>query len=235
MELTSAFDGTPWNNDQEIYDYASHKKYQLGHAWEEVHGFLVEEGLDKDYAEAIIENLKELENTTTGIDAYDENVPSDESVGGWLAVFLYLGVGLGTLITLFSTFAVLSEPLLPSDFKLFGYGYILCFLVLAIMTLVQFHRKAKDAVAFGKGFTLLVLIDGIGCLFIGEYSGIRSIIWSIIWFSFLCVSVKVERMIPPGYRKASITSYIITGGAIIFLCLFIYKIHSLISLYSSLL
>lgn len=234
MEYTSPFEGTPWNSDQEIYDFASQKRYEIGHPWEKVHEFLTAEGLDKDYAEAIIGNLKEQESATNIFD-YEDSIPSDESIGGWLAVFLYLGVGLGILISLFSIFDALAEPFLPTDLKSIGYCYILCFLLQGIMTIVQFHRKSSDAVAFGKGFTLLVFIDGLGCVFLGDPSGMRSILWSIIWFSFLCVSLKVKRMIPPTYRKASVGSYIIPALGIFFTCMFFYKLHSLISEYSTLL
>lgn len=61
IESNSPFEGTPWNSDQEIYDFASHKRSQLGHDWDEVHSLLTAEGLNHDYAGAIIANLKEQE------------------------------------------------------------------------------------------------------------------------------------------------------------------------------
>lgn len=63
-ELNTPFTNTPWNDDQEIYDFASQKRYQMGHSWEEVHTFLAAEGLDPDYADAIIANMKEQEAIT---------------------------------------------------------------------------------------------------------------------------------------------------------------------------
>lgn len=61
IEFKSPFEGTPWNSDQDIYDFASHKRYQLSYEWEDVQSFLTAEGLDHDYAKAIVENLKEQE------------------------------------------------------------------------------------------------------------------------------------------------------------------------------
>lgn len=56
--LESPFAGTPWKNDQEIYDYANHRIVEKGWDWDQVKAALVNEGLNSDYADAIIENLK---------------------------------------------------------------------------------------------------------------------------------------------------------------------------------
>ena len=57
-EFNSPFEGTPWNSDEEIYDFVSHKRNQIGHDWDEIHSFLTAEGLDGDYAHAIITNFQ---------------------------------------------------------------------------------------------------------------------------------------------------------------------------------
>lgn len=57
FDNVSVFEGTPWTSDQEIYDYASHRKYNLGWDWNNIKDALIKEGLDADYAQAIIQNL----------------------------------------------------------------------------------------------------------------------------------------------------------------------------------
>lgn len=57
--FSSPFTGTPWKSDQEIYDFASHKRSDLGWEWPQVKAELVKQGLDPGYADAIIENLEE--------------------------------------------------------------------------------------------------------------------------------------------------------------------------------
>lgn len=61
-EYASPFEGTPWNNDDEIYEFALHKRNQIGYDWEAIHSSLTAEGLNSDYAQAIIANLQEQEN-----------------------------------------------------------------------------------------------------------------------------------------------------------------------------
>ena len=56
--LSSPFEGTPWSNDEEIYDFAIKKKQRYECDWNDVVPFLTAEGLDSNYAQAIVENLK---------------------------------------------------------------------------------------------------------------------------------------------------------------------------------
>lgn len=54
---SSPFVGTPWNSDQEIYNYAVHRRYELGWDWIDVKNDLTSNGLNERYADAIIQNL----------------------------------------------------------------------------------------------------------------------------------------------------------------------------------
>lgn len=55
------FQGTPWSSDQEIYDYAMGLKQNVGWEWHNVRNSLVSQGLDEQYADAIIANLIAVE------------------------------------------------------------------------------------------------------------------------------------------------------------------------------
>ena len=54
---TLQYGNTPWESDEEIYEYASHRRYELGWKWNVIKYDLVKMGLDEGYADAIIENL----------------------------------------------------------------------------------------------------------------------------------------------------------------------------------
>lgn len=54
----SPFYGTPWSSDDEIYDYVIQRKYVDHWDWENVKESLMMEGLDGDYADAIIAYLQ---------------------------------------------------------------------------------------------------------------------------------------------------------------------------------
>lgn len=58
----SQFTGTPWKSDEEIYEFVLHRKNRMGLEWEDINKHLVKEGLDEEYAYAIIENLKNAEH-----------------------------------------------------------------------------------------------------------------------------------------------------------------------------
>ena len=67
-EQSSPFEGTPWSNDEEIYDFAIKKQQRYECKWDEVVPFLTAEGLDSDYAKSIVDNLKESYESTRTMD-----------------------------------------------------------------------------------------------------------------------------------------------------------------------
>ena len=208
---------------EENYDQQYEERDNTAPQYEDETGTEMELGYEMETDTGAIE----LDDQSYG---FQESAPGDESIGGWLAVFLFLGVGGGVILSLASTLPELSNPLIPGDISAWGYGYMLCFALLGLMTIIQFFRRSKDAVSLAKNFTILVFLDGLAGIFIGDWGSIRSVIWSLIWFAFLCSSTKVERMFPPEYRKASWISWtLLTVGAIMLIGFF-YKIHSLLAL-----
>lgn len=92
---SSPFTNTPWNSDEEIYTYAAHKKNNLGWEWADIKNSLVNQGLDPDYAEAIIQNLIEVSDNS---DSESEGSPSyvKGMIGGIITALIigYLGAKL---------------------------------------------------------------------------------------------------------------------------------------------
>lgn len=56
--LNSPFDGTPWNNDDEIYDFVIEKKFGNDWDWDSIKASLLKNGLNEEYADAIIANIR---------------------------------------------------------------------------------------------------------------------------------------------------------------------------------
>ena len=76
-------EGTPWNSDQEIVDFALQKRNELGYEWEDVLSLLNSEGLDKDHAEAIISNLREQEEVSAKQDINERKWIAGVLSFGW--------------------------------------------------------------------------------------------------------------------------------------------------------
>ena len=76
-------EGTPWNSDQEIVDFALQKRNELGYEWEDVLSLLNSEGLDNDHAEAIISNLKEQEEVSAKQDINERKWVAGVLSFGW--------------------------------------------------------------------------------------------------------------------------------------------------------
>lgn len=68
QEIGSKFIGTPWKNDQEIYDFASERHDIMGCDWNRIKAELIAKGLNVAYAEAIIDNLEVVETEEAGND-----------------------------------------------------------------------------------------------------------------------------------------------------------------------
>lgn len=74
IQLASPLEGTPWTTDDEIYEYASHRRYQLGWDWNDVKTDLVSRGLNGGYADAIIVNLMEAYGYGSASSPFEQNV-----------------------------------------------------------------------------------------------------------------------------------------------------------------
>lgn len=129
----------------------------------------------------------------------------DEKISGWLAFFLWVSVGLSTIVNIIITainsdvYAFLSiSPLL------------LLQTVSAVLTIYCFYKRKGNAIACAYCYLLTILFFAIINL-IGDAMGvslsekeiistIRSLVWVIIWFVYLYVSKQVERIIPINTR-----------------------------------
>ena len=106
QEIGSQFIGTPWVNDQEIYDFASERRDVMGWDWNRVKAELVAKGLSVSYADAIIENMKMAEEVS--------NTPKTSNM------FLrYLG-GVFLVIVISFVARLLIGPIYPGSEKFIG-------------------------------------------------------------------------------------------------------------------
>lgn len=133
----------------------------------------------------------------------------DERINGWLAFFLWVGVGVGATISFFSILmAMFADP--------FGWIVTSCQFVLitaivlvAVLTILGFYRRWPNAVALAKTYIALMFIDGLFNGLVGflledasmAFDTFRSLVWSAIWFTYLLCSAKVAGRIPSETRR----------------------------------
>ena len=124
QEIGSQFIGTPWNNDQEIYDFAIERHDIMGWEWNRVRGELVSKGLNDTYADAIIANLKDVENE-------DEGIKNKRKYISWILSALFAVVA-------FFILRPVAYGISPE------YGrYILIGLIAAGLTLIKNYKEGK--------------------------------------------------------------------------------------------
>lgn len=133
-----------------------------------------------------------------------EALEEEKSISGWLAFFLWVGVGLGALISVIMGLA-----------QTFGQGFGWFFtstylimmgslLVTAILTIIAFYKRNSNAVALATTYIAMIVLDGVMSLVIAAVSedssmypqAFRQLCWGAIWFSYLRQSSKVELIVP---------------------------------------
>lgn len=178
--------------------------------------------LDKEDKEQIQVGTPNVE-TQAGTQ-YEHGIeqPSDENIHGWLTFFLVL-VGLGSVLTLvwnFVSFESDDNFWISATDVAFSLGYF----IIGIMTLVAFRKRDTDAVFLAKTYLVFCFVSNFLALFstdeeIGNYKIVvyasRSILWSCIWFVFLCKSAQVKRLFPSSYRKTQTRDWIIIAITIL--------------------
>ena len=141
------------------------------------------------------------------------------TVSGWLAFFLWFGIGVGALMS-----CVMIIGMIPtSGYSFFG-GLlevlsILCLVAIAVLTIKAFYQKKPNAVALAKTYIAMIALDGVCSILyyiIFEEPlylafALQPLLWSSIWFLYLTLSTQVENMIPKTKRVWEKTEKIILG------------------------
>ena len=136
------------------------------------------------------------------------NPQEPRQISGWLTFFLWVGVGLGAIVSCIRTLVEVSE----FGFTLFSTivyaGYLGSLLTVAILTIIAFYKRKPNAVALANVYILMHFVDAILTLvvavmiddesFIKDFA--RSIIWAITWFTYLQCSKQVKEVIPQENR-----------------------------------
>ena len=149
---------------------------------------------------------------------YDEDIPSDESIHGWLLFFLSVFVGIGSIWSICELFT-LNLGNEESWLALFTVVIVLGFVTTGIFTIIAFKRRDSDAVLLAKTYIILRFIFSISAIFSDDLTSretsqaISSTIWSIIWYIFLFCSTQIKRQIP--IRKSKTRDWILIGAIIL--------------------
>lgn len=144
---------------------------------------------------------------------------SDSNIQGWLLFFLFS-------ITVGGVFSFI-YPIVTFKFQEYVFNYFLAgadlffafsLFSFSIYTLIAFWKRKPNAVFCGKAYIVLCLASNLFLLLIGNYEEngigsfaqiVRSLIWTSIWYIYLCKSEQVKRHIPVGYRKVYKRDYCI--------------------------
>ena len=144
-----------------------------------------------------------------------------EKFGFWLKLFLF-GICAGGIVYMLVPLVV------PSNSEVVTVGRIVLGImrcILAFYTLQAFRKRKPDAVFLAKMCLIIPCLFDIILWVTGEsgtagMEGLQEVVKGtvayIIWFVYLCVSKRVEAVIPSSYRKMLKRDYIICAAFAIF-------------------
>ena len=144
----------------------------------------------------------EIQNARSEV--YEEN----KSVSGWLAFFLWVGIGVGALVSaVMGVVQILNEGYVWL-FSSISMVAIFSIVVIAIYAIIAFYRRKSNAVALATTYIVMIALDGVLSIVIATLlddesmfpQAIRQFVWAAIWFTFLQKSNNVEELIPKHSR-----------------------------------
>ncbi len=142
----------------------------------------------------------QVEKQVTRTAMYEEN----KSISGWLAFFLWVGIGVGSIVSAIMGLTHVFNEGFGWIFSTIYLVSIFSLVVIAIYAIIAFYRRKTNAVALATTYIAMIALDGVLSVIIAVLlddssmfpSAIRQFGWAVIWFTFLQKSENVEDLIP---------------------------------------
>lgn len=157
----------------------------------------------------------------TPVPGNDTNSINTQGVklGFWLKFFLFVicASGIGSLLVSLLSFSTYGSVVIAVGMIILG----IIQSVLGFITLNAFRKRRPDAVFLGKLCVIIPFVVNIVTLLTADSISsmpdvVKSLVYGIIWFVYLCVSKRVGAVIPSSSRKLLKRDYIFCAILAIF-------------------
>ena len=150
-----------------------------------------------------------------------QNEPAE--IKGFFGFYLFWSIPIGVILTLIRTFATFdSSAYASSDFLLaFDMFFTAFYVVTCIYVIYAFVKCKPDAVFMAKFQLLMLFLSNVIVVISGETenTSFTGIIWSIIFFLYVCFSDDVKDRIPKETRKLTKFTKIFFPASLITVCI----------------
>lgn len=149
-----------------------------------------------------------------------KTLEENKSVRGWLAFFLWVGIGLGALASV----GIGIREIISEDFGFLFSCICLVRLsilgVVAVCSILAFYRRRTNAVSLALVYLVMIMLDGLSQFALSYLFGeetipvhtMRQLAWGMAWFAFLQKSEDVEDLIPTLSRTWTRFELVALGG-----------------------
>lgn len=131
------------------------------------------------------------------------NEESDD-IHGWMAFFLWVGIGGGLLVSTIRTFVAVFARGTDCFTRWYSLIYLAFFLFIGIKAIIAFYRRKDNAVALATTYCIMIALDAI-LYFLGTADSawmvLRHVLWACIWLTFLYCSEDVKEICLKETRK----------------------------------
>jgi len=170
-----------------------------------------------EFIELILNELKERDIFVEVKEHKTENRPREYKIHGWLTFFLVM-IGLGSIFSVVYFFTKTTVDDYKWELQNESLSYVMSIIglfcdmiftvgcaILGLLTIIAFYKYQPNAVGLGKSYLIISFISNLVGLSAGEYESsgfgslhhiIRSLVWGVIWFWYLCRSEQVNSLFP---------------------------------------
>lgn len=140
-----------------------------------------------------------------------EWLEQNTSISGWLAFFLG-AIVFGALVSVGYAIATFDVAEYDGSYWLASVDIVIPIsgLCAALYALYAFCKRKSNAVFWARVYVAAVFLSAIVAIVVDDYANdafnnatraVRSLIWAIIWFSYLALSSQVKEVIPVAFRR----------------------------------
>ena len=175
--------------------------------------------LDRGIICSLTGDIAMFDNECENLVVDQEEVARQESekdkapdIKGFFAFFVYWAIPISLILTLINFISSYNSADYAGSFflKAFDVVFILFYVYFCIYTIYAFVKRKPDAVFFAKYLLIILFLTNLISLLTGNTDNgpldnvpriLTSILWSIIFYVFLCCSEDVKDRIPKETRK----------------------------------
>lgn len=147
-----------------------------------------------------------------------------EKITGWLAFFLIVFVGLGSVLSLVMSCLDNSTGSYQWNPEIGDVAFAVIYSIVGAVTIMAFYSRQSDAVCLARIYIVLCFLSNALVLCLSDHDAdtprelrnmLKSLVWCVVWFVFTYKSEQINRLFPRQMRRSRLRDWLLLAAAII--------------------